>query len=398
MLTGKRILLGVTGGIACYKSVDLVSRLKKQGAEVKVVMTDAACEFVSPITFQTLSGNVVHTKMFDQLFNMDVEHISLAKWADLIVVAPATANTIAKIRYGIADNMLTTVLQARRCPLAIAPAMNTAMYESKQTQENMKALKEEGVHFFDPCDGLLACGDVGAGKMMEPVDMVERIRYVFTEKTLAGKKVVITAGPTLERIDPVRFVSNHSSGKMGYSIAELARNRGADVTLISGPTKLEAPWGMKVIPVESTLEMFAAVEKEFDSADILVKSAAPSDFRPAHYTDEKIKKKEKDSLTIELTPNPDIAKHFGKLKKNQFIVGFAAESHMLEEHAQRKLKEKGFDFIVANNITQEGAGFKGDTNIVKIFHKEGWQKDYPMMAKTELAKVILDLVEEGLKS
>ena len=398
MLKGKRILLGITGGIAAYKAVEIVSRLRKLHAEVKVIMTDAAKEFVTPLTFQTMSGNVVHNEMFNQLYNMDVEHISLAKWADLILVAPASANTIAKIRYGIADNMLTTVLLARRCPLVLAPAMNTVMYEQSINKENILHLQNNGVYFLEPGEGLLACGDTGAGKMMDPIDIIERLEMIVSKKDLEGKNIAITAGPTKERFDPVRFVSNHSSGKMGYALAEAARNRGANVTLISGPTNLKKPWGIDFVQVESTQDMFKAVENCFDKIDILIKAAAPSDFRPAEYKEEKIKKSGKETLSIELQPNPDIAKHFGKIKKNQTIVGFAAESHNLEEHAKRKMQEKGFDFIVANNITQEGAGFNSDTNIVEIFESNGKKHSIPQIPKTELAEVILDLVKERVKS
>lgn len=398
MLKGKRILLGVCGGIAAYKSVDIVSRLKKEGAEVKVIMTDAAKEFVSPLTFQTISGNVVHNEMFNQLYNMDVEHISLAKWADLILVAPATANTISKIRFGIGDNMLTTVLLARRCPLVLAPAMNTVMYDQDINQENIQVLMDQGVEFLEPGEGLLACGDLGRGKMMEPVDIVQRLEKVLSPKDLLGKKIAITAGPTKERFDPVRFVSNHSSGKMGYALAEAARNRGAEVTLISGPTNLDKPWGINFVSIESTQEMFKAVESCFDNIDVLIKAAAPSDFRPATYANEKIKKKDKGGLSIELVPNPDIAKHFGSLKKDQIIVGFAAESHNLEENARHKMAAKGFDFIVANNITQEGAGFNSDTNIVEIFEANREKHSIPKIQKSQLAQVILDLVKERLKS
>lgn len=398
MLRGKRILLGVTGGIASYKAVDLTSRLKKEGAEVKVIMTDAAKEFVTPLTFQTMSGNVVHNEMFNQLYNMEVEHISLAKWADLILVAPATANTIAKIRFGLADNMLTTVLLARRSPLVLAPAMNTTMLKQSITQENISILKNSGVHILEPESGILACGDSGQGKMMQPEDIVDRLKSILTPKDLGSKIITITAGPTKERLDPVRFVSNHSSGKMGYALAEEARNRGAIVNLISGPTSLPVPWGINFIPVESTQDMFDAVENCFDKTDVLIKSAAPSDFRPKEYKQEKIKKEKKETLSFDLVANPDIAKHFGNLKDKQIMVGFAAESHNLAENAKRKLVAKGFDFIVANNITQEGAGFNSDTNIVEIFESTGKEHSLPQMSKHDLAKKILDFVKERLKS
>ncbi len=398
MIKDKNILLGVTGGIAAYKSADLVSRLKKQGANVKVVMTEAATKFISPIVFQTLSNNPVYVDMFHPLSNMDVEHISLAKWADLIVIAPATANTIAKLTHGIADNMLTTVLQAARCPIAIAPAMNTEMYHQEVCQKNIEILKGRGVEFYNPSSGLLACGDLGEGKMMEPELIVEHIDYSLTPKTLVNKKILVTAGPTIESIDPVRYLTNHSSGKMGYSIAIEARNRGAEVTLVSGPTNLTAPWGMEVVPVHSTQEMFDAVNDRFDYVDILFKAAAPSDYRPAHYSDQKIKKKDSDELTLSFSPNPDIAKAMGQKKREQLIIGFAAESENLLKNAQGKLNAKNFDMIVVNDITEQDAGFKADTNRVNFINRSGEIEPQELMLKSELSALILDRVEKLLKA
>ncbi|VEJ35589.1 DNA/pantothenate metabolism flavoprotein [Aedoeadaptatus ivorii] len=399
MLQNKRILLGVCGGISAYKSVDLVSRLKKAGAEVQVVMTEAATHFVTPLTFQTMSNNVVHVEMFNQLSNMNVEHISLAKWADCIVIAPATANTMAKLAYGIADNMLSTVALAARSPILLAPAMNTGMLRAEATQKSLAILSaRSGVEILPTGSGLLACQDVGEGKMAEPKEILSYIDRALTKKTLQDVEITITAGPTLERIDPVRFVSNHSSGKMGYALAKAAADRGAKVHLISGPSRLEAPVGVDFIPVESTEEMFRAVESLFSRTRVLIKAAAPSDFKPAHYTEEKIKKRESGEMAIALRPNPDIAKHFGAIKGDRVIVGFAAESHNMRTYAEKKLKEKNFNFIVANNITEKDAGFRADTNRVEIFFSDGKAESLPIMDKSALAEIILDKVEQELES
>ncbi|MDQ0507777.1 phosphopantothenoylcysteine decarboxylase/phosphopantothenate--cysteine ligase [Peptoniphilus ivorii] len=399
MLQNKRILLGVCGGISAYKSVDLASRLKKAGAEVQVVMTEAATHFVTPLTFQTMSNNVVHVEMFNQLSNMNVEHISLAKWADCIVIAPATANTMAKLAYGIADNMLSTVALAARSPILLAPAMNTGMLRAEATQKSLAILSaRSGVEILPTGSGLLACQDVGEGKMAEPKEILSYIDRALTKKTLQDVEITITAGPTLERIDPVRFVSNHSSGKMGYALAKAAADRGAKVHLISGPSRLEAPVGVDFIPVESTEEMFRAVESLFSRTRVLIKAAAPSDFKPAHYTEEKIKKRESGEMAIALRPNPDIAKHFGAIKGDRVIVGFAAESHNMRTYAEKKLKEKNFNFIVANNITEKDAGFRADTNRVEIFFSDGKAESLPIMDKSALAEIILNKVEQELES
>jgi len=398
MLKDKHILLGVTGGIAAYKSADLVSRLIKAGAKVDVVMTRGATEFVSPLTFQTMSQSKVHFDLFGLESNMEVEHISLAQRPDAILIAPATANTIGKIANGIADNMLTTVIMASTARIIFAPAMNTNMYLNPINQGNINKLKELGHLFLDTGKGRLACGDVGAGKMAEPADIVEYLEYFFTEKDLLGKKIVVTAGPTVEAMDPVRFISNHSSGKMGYAIARNAVMRGAEVVLVSGPVNLKPPTGVRLVQIESTKDMLDAVKDDFDTCDVLIKAAAPSDFRPSNYHDRKIKKRENDSenMSVELTRNPDIAAHFGKIKEKRIMVGFAAETNNLEEYALMKMKEKNFDFIVANDVTQEGAGFKGDTNIVSIIDRSGKREDLPMMPKTDLASVILDKVKSLL--
>ena len=398
-MKNKHVLLGVTGGIAAYKAPAIVSRLKKLGMEVKVVMTEAATKFVTPLTFQTMSNQVVHVDMFDQLNNMDVEHIALAKWADVMVIAPATANTMAKLAYGIADNMLTTVALATTAPILIAPAMNTQMLRADATQEALKVLKNrEQYEILPTAEGLLACQDVGEGKMLEPEDIVDYILMALTEKTMAGVDLTVTAGPTKERMDPVRFLSNHSTGKMGYAIAQEAAARGAKVHLISGPSHLKVPKGVDFIPVESTEDMFKAVEAKFDDTDVLIKSAAPSDYKPKTYAAEKIKKREGGLMAVEFSPNPDIAKHFGAMKGDRVIVGFAAESHNMADYAKKKLKEKNFNFIVANNITEAKAGFGSDTNHVHIFSADGTDEELPMMDKSDLAAAILDRVERDLKS
>lgn len=398
-MKNKHVLLGVTGGIAAYKVPAIVSRLKKLGMEVKVVMTEAATKFVTPLTFQTMSNEVVHVDMFDQLNNMDVEHIALAKWADVMVIAPATANTMAKLAYGIADNMLTTVALATTAPILIAPAMNTQMLRADATQEVLKVLKNRKQYEILPtAEGLLACQDVGEGKMLEPEDIVDYILMALTEKTMAGVDLTVTAGPTKERMDPVRFISNHSTGKMGYAIAQEAAARGAKVHLISGPSNLKVPKGVDFVPVESTEDMFKAVEAKFDDTDVLIKSAAPSDYKPKTYAAEKIKKREGGLMAVEFSPNPDIAKHFGAMKGDRVIVGFAAESHNMADYAKKKLKEKNFNFIVANNITEAKAGFGSDTNHVHIFSADGTDEELPMMDKSDLAAAILDRVERDLKS
>ncbi|MEJ8785678.1 bifunctional phosphopantothenoylcysteine decarboxylase/phosphopantothenate--cysteine ligase CoaBC [Peptoniphilus sp. HCN-40583] len=398
-MKNKHVLLGVTGGIAAYKAPAIVSRLKKLGMEVKVVMTEGATKFVTPLTFQTMSNQVVHVDMFDQLNNMDVEHIALAKWADVMVIAPATANTIAKLAYGLADNMLTTVALATKAPILIAPAMNTQMLRAEATQEALKVLKSRKQYEILPtAEGLLACQDVGEGKMAEPEDIVDYILMALTEKSLLGVDITVTAGPTKERMDPVRFISNHSTGKMGYAIATEAAARGATVHLISGPSQLKVPKGVDFIPVESTDDMFKAVEAKFDATDVLIKSAAPSDYKPKTYAAEKIKKREGGLMAVDFSPNPDIAKHFGAIKGDRVIVGFAAESHNMSTYAKKKLEEKNFNFIVANNITEAKAGFGSDTNHVHIFSADGSDEELPMMDKSDLAAAILDRVEKDLKS
>lgn len=393
MLKGKTIVLGVTGGIAVYKAADLVSRLKKQGAKVDVIMTEAATKFVAPLTFQTLALSPVYIDMFAEPKNYDVEHISLAERADLFLIAPATANTIGKIANGIADNLLTTTVMATKAPVLIAPAMNTNMYLNPITQKNISYLKELGYKFIDPRVGMLACQTSGLGRMEEPENIVKRVIEEFRSKDLGNKKVVVTAGPTIEPLDPVRYLTNHSSGKMGYSIAEEAAKRGAETILISGPTNLSVPNNVKLIQINTTNEMFKAVEEHFNSCDVLIKAAAPSDYRPEHISREKIKKDSNiDKLTVDFVRNPDIVAHFGKIKGDRIVVGFAAETNNLLEHGKEKLKKKNLDFIVANNVVEKGAGFKGDTNIVTIIEDEDRFTEYPLLGKSQVAKIILDKV------
>ena len=394
MLKDKNILLGVTGGIAAYKAADLVSKLNKQHANVEVIMTEGATKFVTPLTFQTMSQNSVHTEMFGVVTNFDVEHISLAQKADVILIAPATANTIGKIANGIADNMLTTVVMASNAKIIFAPAMNTTMYNSPVVQANIEKLKKIGCEFIKPGVGILACGDYGAGKMAEPSDIVDYVVSSFVKKDLLGKKIVVTAGPTIEPLDPVRFITNHSSGKMGYNIAKEAQDRGAEVVLITGPSNLLAPEGVDVVNVKTTQDMFEAVGKYFNDCDVLIKAAAPLDYKPDVVSPIKIKKKngEEDILNLKFIRNPDIAAYYGKLKANQIIVGFAAETNNVFEYASDKLAKKNFDFIVANDITEVGAGFKSDTNIATIIEKNGVYEKHPLMDKKHLAKIIMDKV------
>jgi len=400
MLKGKNVILGVTGGIAVYKAADLVSRLIKEGASVDVIMTESAQKFVTPLTFQTMAQSKVHTDLFGLLDYVDVEHITLAKKADVIVVAPATGNTIAKIANGVADNMLTTVILASTAKIIFAPAMNTNMFLNPITQENIKKLEALGHEFVPPGEGRLACGDIGPGKMAEPADIVEYIRFSLVEKDMTGKKVIVTAGPTIEPLDPVRYITNHSSGKMGYAIAREAASRGAETILISGPTSIPEPKGVKVIKVDTTQNMLDAIGEYFDTCDILIKAAAPSDFKPERVSTTKIKKIPGDNsgITVKFDKNPDIAAYYGQKKTNQIIIGFAAETDNILEYASRKLKEKNLDFIVANDVTMKGAGFKGDTNIATIIENNGQQTQYPLMSKDQLSKEILNKAMEIIKN
>ncbi len=393
MLSGKNIVIGVTGGIAAYKACDIVSRLKKLGAGVDVIMTASAAEFVSPLTFQSLSQNPVTTDMFERPLNWDIKHISLAQKADMFLIAPATANIIGKIANGIADDMLSTTVMAAKCPVLIAPAMNTGMYENAVVQKNIKMLQNLGYQFIEPESGRLACGDEGKGKLASPESIVARIieHFMLGEK-LRGKNILVTAGPTIEPIDPVRYITNRSTGKMGYAIAAAAAKRGANVTLVSGKTHIDPPSGIsKFISVESTIDMQKAVMENFEENDAIIKSAAVADYRPKNVADEKIKKSE-GNLIIELERNPDILKGLGEIKGSKVLVGFAAETNDLIQNANAKIKKKNLDFIVANDLTKEGAGFAVDTNIVSIIEKNGDITKFPKMSKDELANVIIDKV------
>ena len=394
-LTGKEIVLGVTGGIAAYKSAEIVSRLRHSGANVHVIMTRNATEFVAPLTFQTLSANQVVTDTFEAPEYWNVEHVALAKLADIFVVAPATANILAKMASGIADDMLSTTLLATKAQILVAPAMNTGMWTAPATQNNVKVLKERGVRMIGPESGMLACGDEGAGRMSEPETIVGEICRILSRKQdYAGKKVLITAGATRERLDPVRFITNDSSGKMGFAIAEAARDRGAEVTVIRGSVTAEIPAGIRMIRIESARELYDAMMQKAPEQDVIIQAAAVSDYRPAEQKDRKIKKESGSDLTLILTENPDIAKAVGEQKKpGQTLVGFAAETDNLLKNAKSKLGKKKLDLIVANDVTKPGAGFNVDTNIAVLITSDGSTEE-PLQTKRQLAERILDKVLE----
>lgn len=386
----KTVVLGVTGGIAAYKACDLVSRLRKQDIEVKVIMTRSACEFVQPLTFEVLSGARAVTDMFDRDFPWEVEHISLAKAADVFAVVPATANIIGKAAHGIADDMLSTTLMATRAPLLFAPAMNTGMYENPAVQENIRTLKQRGALFVEPASGHLACGDSGKGKLADVAVIEEAILSALTEKDMAGMHVTVTAGPTREALDPVRFLSNHSTGKMGYAIAKNALRRGASVTLISGPVALEPVDGAEMVPVQSACDMRRAVLDALPKSDFVIKAAAVGDYRPAQFQDDKIKKKDGD-MSIPLVRNPDILKEIGTLRReDQVICGFSMETRDLLENSAKKLQSKNCDVIVANNLKVAGAGFAGDTNVVTLLYRDGRTEPLELMGKGSVAEILLD--------
>lgn len=390
MLKGKCVVLGVTGSIAAYKIAGLASALKKLHADVEVIMTQNATQFINPITFETLTGNKCLVDTFDRNFSFSVEHIAIAKKADVFLVAPASANVIAKMAHGIADDMLTTTILACKCPKIISPAMNTGMFENEIVQDNLKILKKYGMQVVEPATGYLACGDTGAGKMPEPEVLLQYIlREIAYEKDLAGKRVLVTAGPTREAIDPVRFITNHSTGRMGYAIAKMAMLRGAAVILVSGPVAIESPLFVDTIAVESAQEMYEAVMAHAKEADIIIKSAAVADYAPAQVSPEKIKKSEGDA-SIALTRTKDILAALGEKKReDQFVCGFAMETEHLLENATAKREKKNVDMIVANSIRQEGAGFGVDTNVATFITKEGL-RSLPLMSKEALAMEILD--------
>lgn len=394
-LAGKNILIGVTGGIAAYKVVEVASRLKKLGANVRVIMTKAAAEFVAPRTFQETTGNAVSVEMFAGAVNFHVEHIALANFADVVLIAPATANFLAKAAHGIADDLLTTVVLATTAPLIIAPSMNTHMLEHPATQKNLEILASRGVQILDAETGWLACGLNGKGRLPEPENICAEIVKFFAPKILSGKKILVTAGGTVEPIDPVRFICNRSSGKMGCEIARAAQNAGAEVVLVTANMSVVPPQNVRLVKVETALEMRDAVLAEYDSVDAVVMSAAVSDYRVKNVAAQKIKK-DAENFTLELIKNPDILKELGQRKTNQLLVGFAAETQNLVEYASAKLAEKNLDFIVANNVAQDGAGFSVDTNIVTLIHRDGAQENLPKMSKAALAEIIVKRVAENL--
>ena len=392
MLQGKKIVLGVTGGIAVYKAVDLVSRLRKAGCEVRVVMTEHAQQFVTPLTFKEISGNAVATSMWNANQEFNVEHIALANWADAFLVAPATANILAKMACGLADDLLSTTLLAAQAPIVVCPAMNTGMYQNPATQENIAKLQERGVTVMPPAVGHLACGTSGPGRLPEPQQIVEFMSAFFAgrEGDLRGLRVLVTAAGTREPIDPVRYVGNRSSGKMGYAVAQMAAERGADVLLISGPSALAAPPNVRVVNVETTNEMLEACLAAYGDVDIVIKAAAVADYRPRDVADQKIKKKTDDALTVVMDKNPDILKTLGAKKEQQVLVGFAAETQNLLANAREKVVKKNLDMIVANDVTAAGAGFNSDTNIVKFLFANGDVRELEQMPKVDVANKILD--------
>ena len=390
MFENKSIIIGVSGGIAAYKTAYLVSALSKTEADVNVIMTENACEFISPLVFETLTGNKCYVDTFDRNFKFDVEHISLAKKAGIFMIAPATANVIAKIANGIADDMLTTTFLASKCKKIVSPAMNTAMFENQITQDNIAKLKKYGIGVVEPQNGLLACGDTGAGKMPEPdflFDVIER--EIAREKDMLGKNVLVTAGATMESLDPVRFLTNHSSGKMGFAIAKEAMLRGAEVTVVKANTTAEIPNFVKIVEVSSAKDMFDAVTALSDQQDIIVKAAAVADYTPESYVDSKIKKKDGD-LSIPLKRTMDILKYLGENKKEgQFLCGFSMETENMLENSKAKLSKKNADMIVANNLRDAGSGFKTDTNAVTLITRDG-HRSLELKSKAEVAKEIFD--------
>ena len=385
------VVLGVTGGIAVYKACELLRLLQKRGIDVFVVMTQNACRFVAPLTFETLSGHPVAVDTFDRPQTWEVEHIALAKRADLFLIAPATANIMGKMACGIADDMLSTTVMATRAPVLVAPAMNTGMWENAAVQQNVKTLRARGVKIVAPVSGHLACGDNGAGKLEDVAVIAERAcELLFAKKDMEGLRVMVTAGPSREALDPVRYISNRSSGKMGYAIAQAAQKRGAEVTLLSGPVAIEAPQGVKLVPFTTTQELLDRASELAQEQDLLIQAAAPADYRAKEIAPQKIKKQGGEPMTFTLVENPDVAATLGKAKRSgQVFVGFAAETNDVLAHARDKLARKNLDMIVANDVTRPGAGFDVDTNIVTLITKDG-QEALPMMSKAEVAQRILD--------
>ena len=393
MLTGKTVVLGISGSIAAYKIAYLASALKKLHADVEVIMTENATQFITPVTFESLTGNKCLVDTFDRNFKFSVEHVALAKRADIFMLAPATANVIAKVAHGLADDMLTTTFLACECPKYISPAMNTQMFENPITQDNLKICQSYGMHVIQPACGYLACGDTGAGKMPEPEELLDHIIHeIAYPKNLTGNKILVTAGPTREALDPVRFLTNHSTGKMGYAIARVAAARGAEVTLVTGPTEIKKPGFVKVVPIESAREMYEAVTAASEEQDAIIKAAAVADYRPAHVSDEKIKKKDGDELSIPVERTDDILAYLGSHKKpGQFLCGFSMETEHMLENSRKKLEKKNLDMIVANNLKVAGAGFGTDTNIVTLITKAG-ERQLEKMSKEQVADKLLDAI------
>ncbi len=394
MLQGKRVLLGVSGGIAAYKIPNLCSLLVKRGVHVETILTENAQRFVSPIPFESLSGNRCHRDTFDPLDTARVEHIALAREAELLVIAPATADILAKLRWGLADNLLTTTALACTCPILLVPSMNTAMYQNPATQENLEALRQRGFHIMTPASGHLACGAEGSGKMPEPSDIFDRIEALIArEKDMAGLRVLVSAGPTQEPIDPVRYITNHSSGKMGYALAHAAMLRGAEVTLVSGPTALKYPPLVETVPVVTAREMYEAITARASQADLIIKAAAVADYTPAAVADNKIKKSQGD-MSIPLCRTQDIIGHLGEHRRpGQLLCGFSMETENMLENSRKKLEKKHLDMVVANNVKVPGAGFQGDTNVITLITAES-SVELPLMDKEAAAHAILDRLME----
>lgn len=390
-LDNRRILLGVTGGIAAYKSADLIRRLQDLGASVQVVMTRAAQEFITPLTLQALSGHPVHTDLLDPAAEAAMGHIELARWADLVLIAPATADCIARLAHGHADDLLTTLCLATPAPIALAPAMNQGMWRDPATQVNLALLRERQFHLWGPDEGLQACGDVGPGRMLEPAALAQRAAEVFPSRLLDGLRVMITAGPTREAIDPVRFISNHSSGKMGFALAEAAADAGAQTTLIAGPVALATPACVSRVDVESAQQMFDAVAERADTCDVFIAAAAVADYRPQIVADQKIKKQNETEMTITLVRNPDIVASVAALSPRPFTVGFAAETRDLLRYARDKLERKNLDMIVANNVAAEGIGFNSDNNAVTVLWRDG-EAQFGERSKALLARELIGLI------
>jgi len=393
MLKDRKIVLCVTGGIAAYKAAELLREFVRRGADVRVVMTKSACRFVAPLTFETLSGHPVATDLFSPAGPAEIPHITLAEFANLLVVAPATANIIGKVAAGIADDLLSTIIMATTKPVLFCPSMNVNMYENGIVQKNLAELSARGYFIMAPGYGELACRTAGRGRLPEPADIAEEVEYLTSGKDLRKERILVTAGPTQEPLDPIRFISNYSSGKMGYALAVEARRRGAKVVLISGPVALPPPAGVDFVPVKTALQMRDAVLTNFATATVVIKAAAVADYRPAVCADSKIKKKE-GPLPLLLERNPDIISEIARQKGSRIVVGFSMESDHLLEYARKKLFDKGMDFIVANDVTEAGAGFQGDTNIVQILDREGGIEKLPLLSKFEVAGAILDRVKK----